>query len=373
MRRRLACAAWALGLLALVAPMGLVHAKDKTLFIELERNADALPNAVNPTGTVVVGKFADGGSFYWMPTTGVIDLGGGFGTGVSADGDTIVGGARAAGILNAAIWLRGTEWRPLGSFANAVPCGDQLSQAYHVTRDGKVVVGSAKNGCTYTHAFRRQESGGMVDLGSLVQGRSTVATAVSGDGRVVVGFQDQADGLRTGARWVDGKEEVFQGPLGFVGAAETTNLDGSIVAGGTCVFGREIERARAQSAWVWTAEGGVECLPPPALREQDDPFVSVNYSSRAKGMSDDGRVIVGGQVAQGLSEDSLAVIWIDRKPVYLEDLLRANGVPDAFDGWLRTGDIHSVSPDGRVLVGWGAALGGFRGYIVVLGTDLVIP
>jgi hypothetical protein len=64
----------------------------KTLFIDLERNSDALPNAVNPTGTIVVGKFASAGGFYWMPTTGVIDVGS-FTTGVSADGDTIVGGS----------------------------------------------------------------------------------------------------------------------------------------------------------------------------------------------------------------------------------------------------------------------------------------
>jgi hypothetical protein len=32
-----------------------------------------------------------------------------------------------------------------------------------------------------------------------------------------------------------------------------------------------------------------------------------------------------------------------------------------------------VSPDGRVLVGYGAALGGFRGYMVILGSKLVMP
>jgi len=65
----------------------LARAKDKTLFVELERRSDALPNAVNPAGTVVVGKFSDVGGFFWTPTTGAIDLGGGFATGVSADGN----------------------------------------------------------------------------------------------------------------------------------------------------------------------------------------------------------------------------------------------------------------------------------------------
>ena len=86
-----------------------------------------------------------------------------------------------------------------------------------------------------------------------------------------------------------------------------------------------------------------------------------------------GRVIGGGQTVAGLTEDSEAIVWINRQPVYLKDLLRANGVPDAFSTWLRTGEIRGVSPDGRVLVGWGAALGGFRGYMVILGSKLVMP
>jgi hypothetical protein len=42
-------------------------------------------------------------------------------------------------------------------------------------------------------------------------------------------------------------------------------------------------------------------------------------------------------------------------------------VPDAFATWVNTGTITDISPDGRVIVGYGAALLGFRGYIVVLG------
>jgi hypothetical protein len=52
--------------------------------------------------------------------------------------------------------------------------------------------------------------------------------------------------------------------------------------------------------------------------------------------------------------------------MYLKDYLRAHGVPDAFQRWINTGEITGMSPDGRVLVGWGAAIGGFRGYFVIL-------
>jgi hypothetical protein len=115
----------------------------------------------------------------------------------------------------------------------------------------------------------------------------------------------------------------------------------------------------------------VECLPPPARRElgPGEPKVW----GRASATSDDGRIIGGGQPVASLTEDSEAIVWIDRRPVYLKDLLRANGVPNAFATWLRTGEVTSVSPDGRILVGWGAWIGGFRGYVVILGTKLVIP
>ena len=77
--------------------------------------------------------------------------------------------------------------------------------------------------------------------------------------------------------------------------------------------------------------------------------------------------MIGGGQNVGGSEDSDAVIWIDRVPFYLKDYLRANGVPDAFETWVNTGSITDISPDGRILVGKGAALTGFRGYIVILG------
>jgi hypothetical protein len=48
-------------------------------------------------------------------------------------------------------------------------------------------------------------------------------------------------------------------------------------------------------------------------------------------------------------------------------------LPNAFRTWINTGTISGISPDGRVLVGWGAALGGFRGYMVILGSSRVIP
>ena len=334
------------------------------MLVELEQRSEGLPAAVSASGAVVAGGLSTGGGFYWMPTTGVIYIGGLGATSVSGDGSTIVGVAADARGLQAAIWLRAAEWRLLGSFRpDAASCDASLSTATDTSRDGRIVVGSARDGCNISHAFRWEESTGMVDLGSSVAGRASLAQGVSADGRVVVGYQDAADGFRQGARWMEGRQELFTGPGGVVGTANAANRAGSIVVGRVCnPAAVQPSDPTFQSAWVWTTQDGLRCLPAPRLRVSPGPLIIVE----ANATSDDGRVIGGGQNVGG-SEDSDAVIWIDRVPFYLKDYLRANGVPDAFATWVNTGSITDISPDGRILVGKGAALGGFRGYIVILG------
>lgn len=351
-------------LLVLTATFGM-RADERTLLIELEARSEALPSAVSASGAVVAGGFNSGGGFYWMPTTGIIFTGGTHASGVSKDGHTIVGGARdSSGVQQAAIWTRGTEWRLLGSFAgSAGPCDRSLSLATGVNRDGQTVVGYASSGCTFTHAFRWQESTGMVDLGSSVQGRTSRALGVSGDGSVIVGDQTAADGFTQGARWVGGRQELVTGPEGPAGSALAANSDGSIVVGRVCVPASG--RVGDQSAWI--LKGGVTtCLPAPRRLVSPGPPIVVE----AAATSEDGQVIGG---SHGIGVDSNAVIWIDGQPAYLKEFLQANGVPNAFRTWINTGTISGISPDGRVLVGWGAAIGGFRGYIVILGSSRVMP
>ena len=353
-------------MLLLAGPLA-AGAADKPLLIELELRAGALPSGMSASGAVVAGGLADGGGFYWMPTTGVQYIGGVGASSVSRDGSTIVGtAADSRGVHQAAIWLRAAEWRLLGSFRpDAASCDLSLSSAIDTSRDGRVVVGVAWDGCTIAHGFRWEESTGMVDLGSTVAGRGSLARAVSADGRVVVGLQTDATGFNRGVRWMDGRQEPFPGPDGFVATANGVNSDGSIVVGRIC----SPNAARPadpnfQSAWVWTAQAGTGCLAAPSLRPSPGPLIIVE----ANATSDDGRVI-GGEQNVGGSVDSNAVLWIDRVPYYLKDYLRAKGIPNAFETWVNTGSITAVSPDGRVLVGGGAARLGFQGYVVILGDN----
>ena len=120
----------------------------------------------------------------------------------------------ARGSQQAAIWLRGTEWRLLGRGSSPMPgpCDADLSIAIQVSGDGKVVVGLGWDTRSVARAFRWEESTGMVNLGSTVADRSSRADAVSGDGKVVVGFQEHTSGFWQGARWVDGQHDAVHGP-----------------------------------------------------------------------------------------------------------------------------------------------------------------
>jgi probable HAF family extracellular repeat protein len=346
-----------------------IRADEKTILIELEPRSEALPTGVSASGAVVSGGFNEGrGGFYWMPTTGAIFAGGVLAAGVSRDGHTIVGSARdSQRILQAGIWTGGTEWRLLGSFAgSAGPCDASLSQGTGVNGDGQTVVGFAWSGCAGAHAFRWQESTGMIDLGSTVQGRSSRAFGVSADGMVVVGDQTSVDGINQGARWVGGRQELMTGPEGPVGSAVAANHDGTIVVGRVCVFSSG--RVGDQGAWIWKAQGGLTCLPAPRRLVSPGPPIIVE----AAATSDNGQVIGGSQNVGG-SADSNAVLWIGDQPTYLKEFLQANGLSNAFRTWINTGTITGISPDGRVLVGWGAAAGGFRDYMVILGSSRRIP
>jgi probable HAF family extracellular repeat protein len=326
------------------------------LLIELP--SEALAYDVGAGGFVVLGSLYSGGAMTWMPTSGVTPLGGRQGVAVSRDGKAIVGSALdARGLENAAIWTGGQDWRLLGSFTpDAQPCDQLLSGAFGANDDGKVVVGLGWNGCKLAHAFRWEESTGMVDLGSTIANRSSRANNVSGDGQVVVGWQEDTTGFRMGAKWVGRTQELIRGPGGMVGEAFAANRDGSLIVGTGC---NPFDVSGPPTGWSWTAAGGVTCLPVPV-----PPILSfVPRQVLIEATSDDGRVM-GGALSFGLESESL--VWFDGQPFLLKDYLRTHGVPDAFDGWVNTGFVIGMTADGRTLVGYGAGPTSFQGFMVVL-------
>jgi probable HAF family extracellular repeat protein len=330
-----------------------VAAEDKVFFMELP--PEVLPLAVGANAFAVTGGYYSGGGMSWMPTSGDQKIGGTGAYAISRDGKTIAGRALdSRGLENAAVWQGGGNWRVLGSFASdSRPCDRLLSATFGASADGRVIVGLGWDGCNYAHAFRWDVSTGMVDLGS-TNGRSTRANAVSGDGRVVVGWQEDPTGPRLGAKWVNRSQEPITGPNGPVGEAFAANIDGSIIVGTRCNFADP-----QASAWTWTASKGVQCF----LVSRPPVLPPLPYAAQMRAVSDDGRVI-GGAFTFGLDSESL--IWLDGQVYFLKDYLQANGYPDAFRRWVNSGFVLGVSPDGRTLVGYGAGPTTFQGFMVIL-------
>jgi probable HAF family extracellular repeat protein len=156
---------------------------------------------VNIDGTVVVGasNLTTAGesvwqAFRWTEALGMQNLGsiapGGYSVAraTSHDGTVVVGAADVPGTrdggsteVHAFRWVLSNPATGTGVFTDLGPA---TYEALAVNGDGSVIVGNAKNG----RAIRWTQAGGVVDLGTLPGHSRSKATAVSADGKVVVGI-----------------------------------------------------------------------------------------------------------------------------------------------------------------------------------------
>jgi probable HAF family extracellular repeat protein len=226
---------------------------------------------------------------------------------------------------------------------------------YGANADATVLVGLAWDTCRVARAFRWEEKTGVVNLGSL-GGESTRANAISADGQVIVGWEQHETGFRQAAKWVNGAEQLIKGADGrMIGEAHGVNGDGSLILGAVC---DPFDTSGTPAGWTWTSVRGVQCLPV----ERPRWVLPRPYQVVVQKTSDDGRVM-GGTYSFGLDAESL--IWLDGQVHFLRDYLQDSGV-DAFRGWVNTGFVTGITPDGRTIVGYGAGPNTFQGYLVVL-------
>lgn len=173
---------------------------------------------------------------------------------------------------------------PAASFQGLgdLPGGDFFSVATAVSADGRVVVGYAKS-TSGIEAFRWTATDGMVSLGDLPGGTvSSFANAVSADGSVVVGYGRSSSGNEA-FRWTQATGMVGLGDLpggSFGSAAWGVSADGQVIVG----FGCSVLSGTREEAFRWTAIDGMVGL---------GVLSGSNYSSRAWAVSADGSVIVG--------------------------------------------------------------------------------
>lgn len=265
---------------------------------------------VSRTGQVVGQTSSPDGSlgFLWTNTTGMVSLGdlpggrlGSAATGISDDGDTIVGAATSSSIslLNEAFrWTPSTGMVGLGT----LPGGTQSSAA-DVSKDGMVVVGvsGSDNG---TLAFRWTAWTGMVALGDLPGGSVfSSASAVSADGVYVVGESRSAAGPQGEAfLWSQAGGMIGLGDLSggaFKSRAFDVSSDGRIVVG-------QATSAAGDEAFVWDPVHGMRSLRSVLVASGVD-LTGWRLTS-ATAMSADGLTIVGEGVGPRGPEAWIATI-----------------------------------------------------------------
>lgn len=311
--------------------------------------------------------------------------------GLSADGSTVVGTARADDLTR-----RAFIWSAAGGFRSieGLPLGTTISQAFDVSADGKRVLGSTNEGIFLwdeqtgarivephptapavirlggfsddgsTFVGTRGEDGsfaareavvwnerdGLRGLSQLPGGPAmATATGVSADGaRILIGLDDGLGGSEASiwdaVNGVRGLGDLAGGAFASVALALST--DGSTVVGTGRVEPSGSGRDVGMRAMIWTEADGMRAL---------GSLFGGLYDSVARGVSADGSVVVGtdnwpasatGRI--GLPP-SKAFVWDEANGMRALDVLLASLGID-LTGW-NLFEATAVSADGLTVLG----------------------
>jgi probable HAF family extracellular repeat protein len=217
--------------------------------------------------------------------------------------------------------------------------GGVESVATGVSADGSVVVGWVKYANGKGRAFRWTAKTGMQDLGTL-GGFVSVAFGVSADGSVVVGSAMNSLGQGRAFRWTaaGGMQDLGTLPkYEDSSVAFGVSADGSVVVGHSAVVGgAAVDNKLQPRACRWTPRTGMQ-----ELRALFDVDESVAFS-----VSADGSVVVG--LVKYASGKISAFRWT-----------ASTGMQDLSAQPYIASEARGVSADGSVVVG-GSSGGAFR-------------
>jgi len=329
-------------------------------------------SGVTNTGLVAGYTGADG-YLLWNPDEGTTeDIGGvtpGDGAGgqakFSLDGQRLSGGATATDGQEIAGYDRNAgAWTTYGSLGTSLD--GSASSGWAISADGQTVVGLAWAGGFAAHAVAHSAAEGLMDLGSLVADRSTRANAVSGDGGIVVGWQD-SDGPWKSAVWRKNpaggyfpNEYLLIDPNGS--ATDDNNQLGecnAISADGHWIGGHG-DYANNDEPWIWSEGTG-------AINLGTMPGMGRGYVAA---MSANGAIVVGWFDGMFFGDPRKAFMWTATDGIqdlneYATTVL---GVTLGTKGLYTAGDI---SPNGRYICGWGLDSGDFSrfGFRLDMGTQ----
>ncbi|REC79604.1 secretion protein [Chryseobacterium elymi] len=249
---------------------------------------------VMAVGNYTVGGISDDGIvsmhtsagqiFKWDELNGLIQIGS-ISNGYPAAGRTLItadGTKIGSSTTNAATGFNeistyntvSASWTNHGGL---VPTGwdGHVSSTWGMTSDGNTIVGLGWVTAGSAHAVKWDATNGVTDLGSIVPNRSSRANAINSDGSVIVGWQDQDNGTRSGAKWVNGVESFITDSNGnYVGEAGDVSADGTTIIG-----------SAMPNPYVWNSVSGLTYI--------THPNSSVFFRGGATGISADGKNVVG--------------------------------------------------------------------------------
>ena len=305
-------------------------------FIPLE-TPNAQATKISQNGDYLTAFVAGTGGMRWIRATGEEQL---------VQGMDYSNGVNNLGTVSGAIPVDGGTGNgghdlpavsPLGASAPQelpLPAGTDNANVYDVADDGSAVGLAWSDDFSVAKAYYWTSADGAIDLPVTDSSTASRANAISADGTVIGGWNDDPDtGFRRGVIW---QNRVPFYPLDATGAnvgeADGVSGNGQFVVGST--YSNE---DGSVTSWRWNAD--------------TDEVISIPVMPFAFGVSDDGKTIVG---ASGFFDDPprAAYIWTEANgSQLLSDYLAAHAV-DVPDGWDFSGGLTAVSGDGSQIAGW---------------------
>lgn len=197
-------------------------------------------------------------------------------------------------------WTPSTGWSTLAPLpANGGVVDGETSSAFGLSGDGQVVTGlfwlASGSGA---HAMRWSAASGMGDLGA--QGRSSRADGASQDGRVLAGWDEHPSyGNRRATVWVQGVRTVLE-DSDWPSEASAVTPDGGTVVG---LSGNPSDFQTYATRWHWNGSAWDKTLLGVINKRG-----ATGYAF-ATGISADGSVVVGGNRPDGMSPKQIGFIW----------------------------------------------------------------
>ena len=319
--------------------------------------AGLYPVDASADGRVVVG-YNTGVFWYWTIDQGLVQIGGLSPSGGGAGSAAISASGTRIGytVLNPATGKTEAAFYDIATGATTLAgnfgfsCDLSATSCWGMSDDGTTIVGLGWHNLCAARGFKSSASGGLVDLGTLVPGSSSRANACSGDGSVIAGWQDTAQGARLGAYWKNGIEKYITTQTGqSLGEAGVVSSDGRWILGlGLSTNGN--------LAWRFSEETGYIPLPPTPIP---------GFRGYPTGISANGtRIVMFYRTPFPPATAGEGYLWIDGTLNSLETLAASEGI--TIPTGVRMALPLGMSDDGYTIVGTARTPAGIQGFILDL-------